>query len=206
MAINAPSTVRARRLRERRSRGVAMVAPVEVGEGGVAILVSNGLLKEHETRDRKAVGAACLAALEMVRGPWSEDCGTKLGPSDRAWHKLMDVLPLERWRRIVNKGNHAELIEAGKATRFGPGWPGRRCGAKTRPGGACQNPAIGSRTRCKLHGGESTEPRTPEGKARTIAAHTKHGWRSRAHVAKVKAINAEIRRITYKLKLDGLIP
>ncbi|MDP7131547.1 MAG: hypothetical protein QF437_13715 [Planctomycetota bacterium] len=31
------STVRARRLRERRSRGVAMVAPVEVGAGGVAL-------------------------------------------------------------------------------------------------------------------------------------------------------------------------
>ena len=49
-----------------------MVAPVEVGEGGVALLVSNGLLKEHETRDRKAVGAACLAALEqwaVAHGP-----------------------------------------------------------------------------------------------------------------------------------------
>ena len=65
MAINAPSTARARRLRERRSRGVAMVAPVEVGEGGIDLLVRNGLLKEHETRDRKAVGAACLAALEQ---------------------------------------------------------------------------------------------------------------------------------------------
>jgi len=41
-----------------------MVVPVEVGEGGVALLGGNGLLKEHETRDRKAVGVACLAALE----------------------------------------------------------------------------------------------------------------------------------------------
>ena len=65
MATNAPSTVRAKRVRERRSRGVAMIAPVEVGEGGVALLVSNGLLKEHETGDRKAVEAACLAALEQ---------------------------------------------------------------------------------------------------------------------------------------------
>ena len=46
MTTNAPSTARARRLRERRARGVAMVAPVEVGQGGVALLVSNGLLKE----------------------------------------------------------------------------------------------------------------------------------------------------------------
>ena len=75
MVIEAPSTVRARRLRERRSRGVAMVAPVEVGEGGVDLLIRIGLLKEHETRDRKAVGEACLAALEQwsegrVRGLW----------------------------------------------------------------------------------------------------------------------------------------
>ena len=65
MVTEAPSTARARRLRERRSRGVAMVAPVEVGEGGLGLLVSNGLLKEHETRDRKAVGEACLTALEQ---------------------------------------------------------------------------------------------------------------------------------------------
>ena len=74
MATNAPSTVRARRLRERRSRGVAMVAPVEVGEGGVALLVRNGLLKEHETRDRKAVGEACLEALEE----WAEGRGARI--------------------------------------------------------------------------------------------------------------------------------
>ena len=42
-----------------------MVAPVEVGAGGIALLVGNGLLKEHQTRDRKAVGEACLAALEQ---------------------------------------------------------------------------------------------------------------------------------------------
>lgn len=118
----------------------------------------------------------------------------------------MDVLPRERWRRIVNKVNHAELIEAGMATRFGPGWPGTRCLAKTRRGTLCQNPAIGGRNRCKLHGGRSTGPRTEEGKARTIAAHTKHGRRSKAHVEKVKAINAELRQLTYQLKRDGLIP
>ena len=106
----------------------------------------------------------------------------------------------------MNKVNHAELIEAGMATRFGPDWPGRRCGAKTRSGGACQNPAIKGRSRCKLHGGRSTGPRTPEGKARAAAAHTKHGRRSKAHVEKVKAINAELRRLTYELKLAGLIP
>ena len=73
MAMNAPSTVLARRLHERRSRGVAMVAPVEVGEGGIALLVSSGLLKEHETRDRNAVATACLSALEQ----WSMGRGAR---------------------------------------------------------------------------------------------------------------------------------
>jgi len=50
-----------------------MVAPVEVGEGGIDLLVSSGLLKEHKTRDRKAVGEACLAALEQ----WSDGHGAR---------------------------------------------------------------------------------------------------------------------------------
>ena len=41
-----------------------MVAPVEVGEGGVELLVGNGLLKQHQAGNRHAVGAACLTALE----------------------------------------------------------------------------------------------------------------------------------------------
>ena len=73
MTHEPTSTVRARRLRERRSRGIAMVAPVEIGEGGIALLVGNGLLKEQETRNRNAVGEACLAALEQ----WAEGHGAR---------------------------------------------------------------------------------------------------------------------------------
>ena len=73
MVHEPTSTVRARRLRERRSRGIVMVAPVEIGEGGVELLVGNGLLKQHQTRDRNAVGAACLAALEQ----WAEGHGAR---------------------------------------------------------------------------------------------------------------------------------
>lgn len=105
----------------------------------------------------------------------------------------------------MNQNNFAALTEAGHATRFGPNWPGRRCGAKTRAGGACQNPAIGGRNRCKLHGGRSTGPRTAAGRARVAAANTKHGRRSRAHLEKVNAINSELKRITYELKRDGFV-
>ena len=45
-----------------------MVAPVEVGEGGIDLLGRNELRKQHQTGDRKAVGAACLAALEQWSG------------------------------------------------------------------------------------------------------------------------------------------
>jgi hypothetical protein len=45
-----------------------MVAPVEVGEGGVELLVGNGLPKQHQISDRKAVGEACLATLEHWAG------------------------------------------------------------------------------------------------------------------------------------------
>ena len=106
---------------------------------------------------------------------------------------------------MLVKDHLATLIEAGKATRLGPNWPGKRCLAKTRRATLCQKPAIRGRGRCQLHGGKSTGPRTPEGKARSIAAHTKHGRRSRAHIARVKAINAELRRIILECKRDGLI-
>jgi len=74
MVIEATFTARVKGLRERYSRGAAMVAPVEVGAVGGGLLVSNGLLKEHETRDRKAVGEACLAALEQ----WSMGRGARI--------------------------------------------------------------------------------------------------------------------------------
>ena len=45
-----------------------MVAPVEIGEGGIELLVANGLLKRHLTTDREEVGEACLLALEEWAG------------------------------------------------------------------------------------------------------------------------------------------
>jgi hypothetical protein len=51
-----------------------MVAPVEVGEVGIELLVGNGLLKQRQAGDRHAVGEACLAALEQWatgRGAWT---------------------------------------------------------------------------------------------------------------------------------------
>ena len=59
--------------------------------------------------------------------------------------------------------------------------------------------------RCRLHGGLSTGPKTPEGIERIRRAKTKHGRYSK----QVKAERAEARRLTRELRaaievLDGL--
>ena len=50
----------------------------------------------------------------------------------------------------------------------------RRCNAhcKQPPLRYCRNWAVPGRSRCRFHGGMSTGPKTPEGKARVVAAMT----------------------------------
>lgn len=64
-----------------------------------------------------------------------------------------------------------------------------RCGAHTRAGGPCRQPALAN-GRCRLHGGTSTGPRTEAGKAATRAAHTTHGFWSEEGVAFRQAVKA----------------
>jgi len=52
-----------------------------------------------------------------------------------------------------------------------------RCGARTRAGGACRQPAM-TNGRCRMHGGRSTGPRTAAGLARSRQARYVHGWRT----------------------------
>ncbi len=98
------------------------------------------------------------------------------------------------------------FIEAGRGTRLGAKWPGQRCGAKTRRGTLCRNPVVTNRARCRMHGAGSTGPRTVEGKALAAAGHWRHGRRSRAHVEKIKAINAKLRRVILQGRRAGIIP
>ena len=66
-------------------------------------------------------------------------------------------------------------LKLGIPWRFGPDWPGQRCGARTRRGTPCQSPAYSHNGRCRLHGGLATGPRTKEGLARLTASKIKHG-------------------------------
>ncbi len=65
-----------------------------------------------------------------------------------------------------------------------------RCGAWTRAGQPCQGPAM-SNGRCRLHGGLSTGPKTPEGLARIVAARTVHG----GYGAEMRNFRAVIREL-----------
>lgn len=60
-----------------------------------------------------------------------------------------------------------------------------RCGARTRKGGLCQQPAMAN-GRCRLHGGKSTGPRTREGLDKCKKAPWKHGLYSAEALAERK--------------------
>ena len=75
-----------------------------------------------------------------------------------------------------------------------------QCNAKSkRTKQQCRNPAIKGKTKCKNHGGRSTGSKTPEGKARQIAANTKHGNETRAKREDRSAKLAEL----YALEMLG---
>ena len=102
--------------------------------------------------------------------------------------------------------------EAARHWQFGTDWPGLACGAKTRAGTPCKNPAATGKARCRLHGGRSTGARTPEGRAKLRALHLKHGRSTTAAKAEAKRraavgreIRAELRSIERELVVGGLL-
>lgn len=56
------------------------------------------------------------------------------------------------------------------------------CGAKTRKGTPCRAKPIPGKSRCKFHGGLSTGPRTPEGKARIAEAQCRRWAREKVTI------------------------
>ena len=109
---------------------------------------------------------------------------------------------------MIAKGN----VTIGLETRFGPNWPGVRCGARTKAGGVCQCPAVKRTGKCTRHGGKSTGPRTQAGRDKIAALHTTHGRltkekrdaaRKRAEVG--RKVRAEIKEIESSLIEQGLL-
>ena len=89
--------------------------------------------------------------------------------------------------------------------RFVPNCSSQSCGARTRRGTACQKPPLAGKTRCRLHGGLSTGPKTPEGKARIAAAHWKCGRRSKGFTEGPQADIGDLCVVEARMRADGLI-
>ena len=105
-----------------------------------------------------------------------------------------------------------DKVTIGIEWRFGPDWPGQRCGAKTRRGTACQRPASKKNGRCRLHGGQSTGPKTAEGRAKIAAANTTTGQHTKAMIARrkedakiAKGLRDRLRVIEQNLRRHGVI-
>ena len=109
---------------------------------------------------------------------------------------------------MIAKGN----VTIGLETRFGPDWPGVRCGARTKAGDKCQRPAVKRTGKCNRHGGKSTGPRTQAGRDKIAALHTTHArsTKEKRQAAKKRAevgrkVRAEIKEIETNLIEQGVL-
>jgi len=80
-----------------------------------------------------------------------------------------------------------------------------RCGARSkRTAKPCRAAAMPN-GRCKVHGGKSTGPRTPEGLERSRRANWKHGYYSREAKAERSRLRAAILALRYLMASPGMI-
>jgi hypothetical protein len=78
-----------------------------------------------------------------------------------------------------------------------------RCGARyKRRDHPCQSPAM-ENGRCRLHGGASTGPRTPEGLEHSRMANWRHGYRSAEAIAIRRDATAARRDLKYLIRVFG---
>ena len=78
----------------------------------------------------------------------------------------------------------------------------KKCGARTRRKASCKGPAMPN-GRCRMHGGKSTGPRTPEGLERSRKARWIHGLYSkeaRQGRAEGRRLMKELARLLAQLK------
>ena len=83
-----------------------------------------------------------------------------------------------------------------------------RCTAKSsRTKQQCGRPALkSSKTqKCQFHGGRSSGPKTPEGKARIAASHTVHGEDSKSARTERSAASCRISRLEDAMHVLGMI-
>jgi len=116
------------------------------------------------------------------------------GSDGGGWSKMSDE-PLAREREPIERVR--ARLEALVMANAAP-----RCGARSkRTGKPCRAAAMPN-GRCKVHGGKSTGPRTPEGLERSRRANWKHGYYSREAKAERSRVRAAMLALRY-LRMSG---
>jgi len=95
------------------------------------------------------------------------------------------------------KAGASVLLRRGRLNNGNPGGDflaAPRCGARTRAGCGCRQPAMAN-GRCRFHGGKSTGARTEAGRSRARRARLVHGLRSAEIIALSAAAAAAHRRL-----------
>lgn len=110
---------------------------------------------------REVAEAARVAPSTVLR--WERQEQLPQRPT-QALSNILKALNVRKFyeRRLVFEGP----LEAHRPSRGNP----IMCGAKTRSGGSCRKPPLAGKTRCRLHGGLSTGPRTTAGRAKCAEA------------------------------------
>ena len=138
--------------------------------------------------DRRRAAGCGRAAPVRHQGRGRRPSGDRSESADPGWGA-------QRWGKVVKMCDEPLLPSWKLGLAVADACP--RCGAKRRRGGGtCRAPAMAN-GRCRLHGGKSTGPRTPEGLERSRRARLVHGY----YTAEAKAARAEARRTMRALHL-----
>lgn len=89
---------------------------------------------------------------------------------------MTDEPVTSRWREFLDLANAAP-----------------RCGARRKHDGEPCRQAAMANGRCRMHGGMSTGPRTPEGLERSRNARLKHGYYSAAAIGQRRRAREQLR-------------
>lgn len=172
-------------LRDRLVKGAAKVQPLAGKNAGARVMGSGQ-------------GVACCwnelpaEVLGVFRGPYA-------WARYEVWREVVTLFDSEERRllrgfgmggllRFLDRVERLKEWEAQQARRVKrpPKRERPRCGAKTRKGTPCQAPAVWlpgdpvpRNGRCRMHGGLSTGPKTPEGKARIAESNRRRAQKRR---------------------------
>ena len=180
----------AARLMERFRQGVAMLQRLRTGPDAPRRVENywSGPISEYEREEERQDDIS--HGLDPDTGlPAEAALGAKAG------------LPADRVRRSPQgeggSPSGSVLLRRGRLNNGNPGGDflaAPRCGARTRAGCACRQPAMAN-GRCRFHGGKSTGPRTAAGRERARNNRLVHGLRPAELTALSAAAAAAHRRL-----------